>query len=1145
VVVILILQKLVREKFIRAAVLVILLISPVGVFSQQFDITVYNTTHGLPDNQVTALLQDRYGRIWVGTVNGVAIYNGSDFKKFDRLEPVSSNSVTSLFEDDEGNVWIGMNEFGVGIFNGTSITYFNEADGFTSETVNSITTDQRGHIWFGTSNGLFRYDGKIFHSYNEIRGLANNFVFDVTCDSHGSIWASTKNGVSKIDLPDITNYTVDNGLSSNIVYNINEDNNDNLWMGTYLGITIYNGQQFRKFNKYKNINTERIEKIIHNSSGDIYFASYGDGVGMLRKDSISYLTVDDGLPSNIIKDIIQDREGNYWFGTWNGLCKYKGDKFLTYTIDDGLNNNNLLSIAADKNKRIWFGTLSGGLNYYENGSIKSLGINNGLKSSTIWSILTDDGNSHWFGTTSGPVKLDLSNYTFTNPYPTLDNIIIHAICKTSDGSMLFGTDYGIFYFDTDNRQHNISTGNDSIDNFKVRALFEGKDGTLWIGTTTAIYYLSSNSSLTNFNAINNLPDAPVTSIIQDVSGSMLFSTYESGVYIYTKTDSGFTLNTLNTNNGLYSNKVLFNYIDAQDNLWIGSSSGLDRLNWEVYLETGNIEVQHFDYTTGYYGVETNAACSDSESNIWFATVNGAIKHNTSSTLNDNVLPLLRLTNIRLFNENIDWKKKEIIIDSKTGLPKDLALAHDNNHLNFTFEGIYLTKPDEIVYTFKLDGFNETWSPLTAQPFANYSNLAPGNYTFKVKASINGRDWTSPVTYTFEIKPAYWKTPFFYFLYVATLVMTIFIYFRIRTRSLQRSQVILRLKVEQRTRELHEKNIELEKLSIAASGTDNAVLIFDENKQIEWANVGYTKMTGYTVDKINDEFGSSISNFTFNKNADQITEECINRKSSTVFESRIPCLDGEMIWTSCTLTPIFHETGNVKKIVLIYTDITFAKKMEEQIRESLEEKGLLLKEIHHRVKNNLQIIISLFNLQTHYIDDSASKEALKEGQDRIKSMALIHERFYQADGLSKIDFDAYIRRLAENLYLSFNRSLEKIKLIIDTDKISLDIDTAVPCGLIINELVSNSLKHGFTDQSTGELRISFKKLDSNLIRLTVSDNGVGFPKNFDFENADSLGIQLMKALTSQLEGHLTMNQGQGISFVLEFKATTHQSENVTT
>jgi len=1121
---------------------IVLGVSTYELSAQQYDITIFNDSDGLPGNQINDLLQDRYGRIWVGTMNGLAIYDGFKFLQPDRKEPVSSNPVRSIFEDEEGFIWIGMGNFGVARFNGTSYEYFDAEDGFTSGSINSMTQDLRNHIWFATSNGVFRYDGKQFHSYNEIRGLSNDYVFDVSCDSEGTIWASTKSGVSKIILPDITNYYARDGLSSDITYNVSEDSQNRIWIGTYLGITLYENGRFRKLKNYPTTSIERIEKIIHTNTDQVYFASYGSGVGEIKNGKLNYLTVKDGLPSNIVKDIIIDKEGNLWFGTWNGLCMYKGDHFITYTEKDGLNNNNLLSIATDEQNRTWFGTLTGGLNYIDQGKIESLRQENGLKSSTIWSILPDIKGYHWFGTTSGPVRLDLATFEFSTPYPELDNMIIYTMHQNSMGFLLFGTDKGIYQIADNMNRFSVLGKTYGLENDKVRYLFEDKDGTLWIGTMNGIYYKSKeDNTIRSFNERYNLPGAPITSIIQDSTGNLIFSTYNFGIFIYNKSNQDSSITILDVKHGLYSDKILFSLIDSYGKLWLGTPTGLDRIDWNKFISNNELIVQHYDKSKGYFGVETNSACIDKENNIWFATVNGAIKNGSDRSNKDISIPILRLTNIELFNDDVDWKKKKIKVDDRTGLPLDLILAYNNNNISFTFQGVYLSQPEETVYEFVLEGFDEAWSPASSQTFANYSNLSAGDYTFKVKASTNQRDWTNPVTYTFSIRPPYWKTPFFYFLYIVAIAGSIFLFFRIRTRSLQRTQAILRQKVEQRTQELNEKNIELEKLSIAASGTDNAVLIFDENKNIEWANTGYTKMTGYTVDLVKIDFGDSISAFTFNIDADEIANNCINEKISTVFESQIPNLDGRMIWTSCTLTPIFHESGKLKKIVLINTDITLRKKMEEQIRESLEEKGLLLKEIHHRVKNNLQIIISLFNLQTHYIEDETSLGALKEGQDRIKSMALIHERFYQSEGLSKIDFDDYIRRLTENLYISFNKSPEKIKLILDTDSISLDIDTAVPCGLIINELVSNALKHAFVGRETGEMRISFKNLNDELIRLTVSDDGVGFPDGFNFEESDSLGIQLMNALTSQLEGKLQLHRGMGSSFVLEFKSVNQQEE----
>jgi two-component sensor histidine kinase len=244
-----------------------------------------------------------------------------------------------------------------------------------------------------------------------------------------------------------------------------------------------------------------------------------------------------------------------------------------------------------------------------------------------------------------------------------------------------------------------------------------------------------------------------------------------------------------------------------------------------------------------------------------------------------------------------------------------------------------------------------------------------------------------------------------------------------------------------------------------------------------------------------------------------------------------------------LTPIFDNNKKLKKVVVIQTDITYRKSMEEQIRASLEEKGLLLREIHHRVKNNLQIIISLFNLQSHYVNDEGAFAALKEGQDRIKSMALIHERFYQNDGLSRIDFDEYIKRLVENLLLSFNVPSGKITYTIEAEKISLDIDTAVPCGLIINELVSNTIKHAFAENEQGELQIVFRKLEGDELELIIHDNGRGLPEDFSIDDSDSLGMQLINALANQLDAKLMVESGKGATFRLKFSPVHKATENV--
>lgn len=219
---------------------------------------------------------------------------------------------------------------------------------------------------------------------------------------------------------------------------------------------------------------------------------------------------------------------------------------------------------------------------------------------------------------------------------------------------------------------------------------------------------------------------------------------------------------------------------------------------------------------------------------------------------------------------------------------------------------------------------------------------------------------------------------------------------------------------------------------------------------------------------------------------------------------------------------------------VQSELAERKRAEEQLIASLKEKEILLKEVHHRVKNNLQTISSLLRLQSDYIEDEKALASFKDSQSRIRSMALIHEKLYQSKDLYRIDFAEYIRELATNLLRSYSARFQPITLKINAQNIWLNIDTAIPCGLIINELVLNSLKHAFTPTiKKPRISIAIHSSDSDKFQLTISDNGVGFPKDLDFKDTESLGLQLVCTFTEQLEGTITLDNNQGTKFIIEF------------
>ena len=226
-------------------------------------------------------------------------------------------------------------------------------------------------------------------------------------------------------------------------------------------------------------------------------------------------------------------------------------------------------------------------------------------------------------------------------------------------------------------------------------------------------------------------------------------------------------------------------------------------------------------------------------------------------------------------------------------------------------------------------------------------------------------------------------------------------------------------------------------------------------------------------------------------------------------------------------------GQVDK-KLLARSLKFAierKQTEEELKSSIYERDVLLKETHHRVKNNMQVIHSLLNLQTHYAENMEAVNVLKESQNRVKSMGMIHEKLYHSTDRSKINFKDYVESLTSDLLTSYKLS-EKILPVIQVGDLELNLETAILCGLIINELVSNSLKYAFTKTEIGEVHISLNLVD-NRYELVISDNGIGFPEDLDFRNADSLGLQLVNNITDQLDGDIELDRSLGTKFTIKF------------
>ena len=340
-------------------------------------------------------------------------------------------------------------------------------------------------------------------------------------------------------------------------------------------------------------------------------------------------------------------------------------------------------------------------------------------------------------------------------------------------------------------------------------------------------------------------------------------------------------------------------------------------------------------------------------------------------------------------------------------------------------------------------------------------------------------------------------------------------------------------------EMLQKDIKLresqEKFRSVADSAVDGIITTDNNGKIILFNPSLENMFGYSIDEIKgkhvtmlmpnrykQKFIDKLDRFksTGNHELDGKTFESLGlRKDSTEFPFEI---------SIATWGP-----KDNKFTTSIIRDVTERKKTEKMLEKSLLEKEILLKEIHHRVKNNLMIISSLLNLQSDYIKDEESKNIFKESQNRARSMALIHERLYQSTDLKRMDFGDYIRSLSTELLHTYEVDPGLKKLKINVEDIFLDINTAIPLGLIVNELVTNSLKHAFPEGNSGEINVDFHPID-DYYEFTVKDNGVGFPEDIDYQNTESLGLQIVTSLTDQIDGEIELDGNNGTKFKITFK-----------
>jgi two-component sensor histidine kinase/ligand-binding sensor domain-containing protein/PAS domain-containing protein len=1116
----------------------------------------------LTNDYVTDVVAMEKGKLWIATLGGgLNFYDEkndhfSQFTGFPSTDKFSSDRIKVLFGSLDSKLWVGTESDGIYIVDGNTksikhLTFGDSNTSLSSNNIRDIKADKQGRIWIATEGGgvnMWDVNSGHFIRYQSSSAdpdsLVSNDVLSVTPMRDGTVWAGTyNNGISIINPHQRKSihysHQADDyfSLSNDRVRSIFEDADGRVWVGTDSGLDLWNSDN-RTFNHYYHddssrysLTDNRISNIMQDKSGVLWVGTFsGVNKWNARLGSIEHIKKNDNAPStlstNIVTSFAQSEGGNQWIGTWGGGLNYYDKNSKQYRIfkhdesKGALSDDRVMSLLVDSKNRLWVGTALGGLNLKLPGEDKFIiyqynpSDTNSISNNGITRIFEDSKNRIWVATIAGGVNLFTDNgfirfkHDKTDPSSIGSNRVL-AISESPNGIIWFATDGGgVSYYSPESRHFtslSYKHPTHSIDKNMSFISILAKDNKLWLGGKDSGLLLvklnkddQSITQVKRFGRQDGLPSNVIFGILEDDTGLIWLSS-NKGISVFTpETES---IKSIGTNQGLQGNE--FNsgayYKSGDGTMYFGGNNGFNRFNPRHVLVSNN-----------------------------------------------RFRPDTVITNISIFNQSLKLKQSIYEVEK-------IQLEYFDNFLTFRFAAMEFTQPDKNLYQYRLIGISEQWTKPSFEYRASFANLAPGDYQFEVRSANNDGMWGSVKNLKVIILPPVWRTSGAYLGYFILLMM--FIYFNVT-------------RFKKKTLEDAEKqtNYRLKMYLSCLEEASDGVAIVDNFGEYVYRNKSFSQILEKTI---NSRKSNNISETLFSDKAEsQVALISVKEKGSwrglvTGYEKQ------QEIFIELGLTKVSQSSMIDTSVIVVAHDITSLKRNEaeliryrdrlesvaykrtheleneikinnvanEKIVKSLAEKEVLLKEIHHRVKNNLQVISSLLNMQASATEGEKYKELLNESQNRIRSMALIHESLYQSDNFLEIDFNDYIHLLASTLSRSYSSNTYGIDIQIQADNVFLDIDRAIPCGLIINELVSNAYKHAFSDrEEQGIVLIKLKQTESDYI-LVVKDNGVGFPEGVDFRNTSSLGMEIVCILCQQIKATIELTYDDGASFCIRFPILT--------
>jgi signal transduction histidine kinase/DNA-binding response OmpR family regulator/ligand-binding sensor domain-containing protein len=761
--------------------------------AQHLPITTYTPDDGLASSQAWAIYQDSRGFLWVGTTGGLCRWDGVYFETLGTRDGLRDQVVRTIVEDRNGHLWLGTNA-SVARYDGRAITNYSTDDGLADGVVWTSVVDRHGAPWFGTSGGgvsVFTDDG--FRTYTTEDGLGLGQVTSLHLQPPDHLWIGNMGGGitrCRIDaggaLSECTTYTEADGLSGNDVRQIVADTEGNLYIATTRhGVSRFDGVSFEPFSFGDDDRVIELYCALIKRDGELVLGSQEEGVILCPLPATGpcrRIRRANGLPVDNIWRLYEDREGNLWIGTNNGLSVLRTEAFRSFGDGHGFPDTIVIAIHADPNGDVWLGTFGGLIrirnpsDLYGEHEIDVWTRGNGLPASEVWEVMRDSRGLLWLGTGMGMCRFEpgmgcAALYQRTDGLA--DNYLLD-ITEAPDGNLWIGnaTGFSRARFDgpDDVPELRWFTAENGFTGRMVHAVLEDHHGNAWIGTRGQGLQAFDGQIMYVFTTEDGLPDDSIICLHLGDDGTVWVGT-DSGVASFVPSADltqkpEFIIHGGGTD--LHGATMAGIGSAGPGKLWMLTAKGLYLVEFSARGESSEV-LAFLDRQAGLIGNEGtggNAIASDARGRVWFGFSTGVTRYDPGLLGEPPPPPMMSLERIstrggRVLRTDFSLPPRlDGPTDEWMGASKDLTLPYDDSGLRFDFRGLSFRNPDSVTYQWMLAGFDADWSAASGVPFKEYTNLDPGSYTFRVRARGRRGGWSEAVEVGVTVQPAFWQTPAF-------------------------------------------------------------------------------------------------------------------------------------------------------------------------------------------------------------------------------------------------------------------------------------------------------------------------------------------------------------------------------------------------